>query len=369
MKFFVALVVVVLVAGFIFWDDFGSQEPEEGTMVEETAGIDSDDVAVEVVAPPADESGIGIQQQSYKTLMAEERWSDALAVIDSIPPEQAGPDEDAARHMCLIRSGMKQEADQVLDRLMQNTSDAGGAVHAVLQSLDEENISLVEKRRRLSRVMSGFGELNTQQVIRLTNEMRQINAGLPNSIQGLLPVEKYKVVPNDCLWNICKHFRKKLGFSIESGLLCRLNGIRNDLIYPGQTLVIPKEQVKISIHRKNWLLTVTAGDCLLSAYRVGLGMLDKTPSGQFVIKTRLEEPDWYSDIHGKIIPFGDPENVLGTRWLGFENQENARGFGIHGTIEPESIGKNMSSGCIRMLNEDVETLFEIIARGTPVEVM
>jgi len=367
MKFFVALIVVVLVAGFVFWDDFFSQDTGDvGTASEESA---AEEDALEVLAPPSQEQASGDQRHSYNALINEERWEEALAVLEIIPDEQMGPDEKAARHLCLLRKGMEGKADQVLDNLMNTSPGDGVAVHAVMQSLMDQDISLLEKRKRLSRVMEGFGQLNEKQVAQLSREMKTINAGLPNSIQGMIEVEKYKVVPNDCLWNICKHFRKKLGFSVESGLLCQLNGIRNDLIYPGQTLMIPKEQVRIRIFRNNWLLTVTAGDCLFSAYRVGLGMMDKTPPGAFVIKTRLENPDWYSDIHGKIIPYGDPENVLGTRWLGFENQENARGFGIHGTIEPDSIGKNLSSGCIRMLNEDVENLFKIIARGTPVEVL
>ena len=97
--------------------------------------------------------------------------------------------------------------------------------------------------------------------------------------------------------------------------------------------------------------------------------LGSTPLGQFLVETRLENPDWYSEKHGKLIPHGDPENVLGSRWLGFDKKENARGLGIHGTGQPESIGRNMSSGCIRLLNEDAEQLFEIVSRGTTVEVL
>jgi lipoprotein-anchoring transpeptidase ErfK/SrfK len=127
--------------------------------------------------------------------------------------------------------------------------------------------------------------------------------------------------------------------------------------------------MSIKIWRKNWLLAVFLGDKLLCAYQVGLGSKDSTPQGEFVIKTRLKNPDWYSDKHGKIIPFDDPENILGTRWMGFENQENARGLGIHGTKDPDSIGKNRSSGCIRLVNEDMEDLFDVIPRGTPVTVL
>ena len=46
------------------------------------------------------------------------------------------------------------------------------------------------------------------------------------------------------------------------------------------------------------------------------------------------------DDQGRAIPFGDPENILGTRWMGFENSPGARGYGIHGTARPETIGRD-----------------------------
>ena len=57
------------------------------------------------------------------------------------------------------------------------------------------------------------------------------------------------------------------------------------------------------------------------------------------------------------IPYGNPENILGTRWMGFKNSPGLTGFGIHGTTRPESIGREESSGCIRMGRSDVEELF------------
>ena len=89
----------------------------------------------------------------------------------------------------------------------------------------------------------------------------------------------------------------------------------------------------------------------------------------FVVDNKLINPVWYSP--DGIYPFGDPKNVLGTRWIGFEDKEGLYGYGIHGTTEPDSIGKEMSNGCIlnrnflikemsngciRLRNEEVEDL-------------
>ena len=73
---------------------------------------------------------------------------------------------------------------------------------------------------------------------------------------------------------------------------------------------------------------------------------------------------WYSPEG--VFPFGHPKNVLGTRWIGFEEKEGLYGYGIHGTAEPESIGKAESNGCIRLRNEDVEELFDFVETKTKV---
>jgi lipoprotein-anchoring transpeptidase ErfK/SrfK len=85
------------------------------------------------------------------------------------------------------------------------------------------------------------------------------------------------------------------------------------------------------------------------------------------VATKIKNPDWYRRP-GVKIPYGHPDNILGTRWLGFRNSPEYRGFGIHGTSDPASIGRAQSSGCVRMLNADIETLYEWAAPGTVVRI-
>jgi lipoprotein-anchoring transpeptidase ErfK/SrfK len=87
-----------------------------------------------------------------------------------------------------------------------------------------------------------------------------------------------------------------------------------------------------------------------------------SPHGSFKIVQRIPDPTWYS--HGRIVGPGKA-NPLGTRWLGL----SAKGYGIHGTNNPASIGRNASHGCIRMRNRDVEELFEMVAVGDAVELV
>src|SRR3954463_9078959 len=86
-----------------------------------------------------------------------------------------------------------------------------------------------------------------------------------------------------------------------------------------------------------------------------------SPSGSFVIANRVTNPTYYHP--GQVIEPG-ADNPLGNRWIGL----NQKGYGIHGTNAPSSIGKAASHGCIRMAKKDLEELFEIVRPGDTVEI-
>jgi lipoprotein-anchoring transpeptidase ErfK/SrfK len=97
-------------------------------------------------------------------------------------------------------------------------------------------------------------------------------------------------------------------------------------------------------------------------YPVATGR-DATPSpvGSFKIVNRVKNPTYYHQ--GRKVEAG-PLNPVGTRWIGL----NEKGYGIHGTNAPASIGKSASHGCIRMAKKDLEELFEIVRPGDVVEI-
>ena len=117
-------------------------------------------------------------------------------------------------------------------------------------------------------------------------------------------------------------------------------------------------------------IVVSIPDCKLALvengrvvkiYRVAVGaQVSPSPSGEFKITQRLVEPTYYAP--GVAIPPGK-DNPLGTRWLGL----NQKGYGIHGTNQPGSVGRRASHGCIRMRNPDMEELFELVRAGDVVE--
>ncbi|MDC3415452.1 L,D-transpeptidase [Aquibacillus salsiterrae] len=90
---------------------------------------------------------------------------------------------------------------------------------------------------------------------------------------------------------------------------------------------------------------------------------DLTPTGKHKIVVKAVDPYYRK----KNIPGGSPNNPLGSRWMGIDALDtDGRIYGIHGTNRPDSIGKSVSAGCIRMKNEEIEKLYSNIPIGTTV---
>jgi len=102
---------------------------------------------------------------------------------------------------------------------------------------------------------------------------------------------------------------------------------------------------------------------VVKVYPVAVGKeTTPSPTGTFTIVTRVTDPTYYHS--GKVFPSG-PGNPVGTRWMGLSQ----KGYGIHGTNEPGSIGKAASHGCIRMGRRDLEALFAQVRAGDVVEIV
>jgi lipoprotein-anchoring transpeptidase ErfK/SrfK len=109
-------------------------------------------------------------------------------------------------------------------------------------------------------------------------------------------------------------------------------------------------------------LALVEDDRVVRVYRVAVGApISPSPTGEFKVVSRLSNPTYYHP--GVVIPPGR-NNPLGTRWIGLDR----RGYGIHGTNEPRSIGKAASHGCIRMAKADLEQLFDEVQVGDVVEI-
>ena len=108
-------------------------------------------------------------------------------------------------------------------------------------------------------------------------------------------------------------------------------------------------------------LVVVEHNEIIAAFPVAVGApASPSPVGTFTVINRVANPTYYRP--GTVIAPG-PRNPIGTRWIGLSQ----KGYGIHGTDEPNSIGYAQSHGCIRLRNADVERLFEQVRAGDLVE--
>jgi len=151
------------------------------------------------------------------------------------------------------------------------------------------------------------------------------------------------------------------------GLVLWINSIPSADRLRTVPILVPEEPVRILVRKSAHELWVLLGEVPVRVIPVGLGMNGRTPEGAFEIEELLPRPDYWPP-GGKRVPFGHPDNPLGTRWMGFKDTPDAQGFGIHGTSDPRSIGKDLSQGCVRLVNADVEALFTWVVPGTRVEI-
>lgn len=120
----------------------------------------------------------------------------------------------------------------------------------------------------------------------------------------------------------------------------------------------------LHISKRDYVLTVYRDNAPLRQFPVGLGRNGATPGGAFYIANRITNPDWFD--RGRVVKAGDPENPLGSRWMGLGNESGPTSYGIHPTDEPDSIRGDRSRGCIRMRPADAEALFDLCPVGAPV---
>jgi lipoprotein-anchoring transpeptidase ErfK/SrfK len=122
----------------------------------------------------------------------------------------------------------------------------------------------------------------------------------------------------------------------------------------------PRRVVLVSIADRR--LAVMENGKVLAYFPVAVGAaVSPSPTGQFEIVNRVTNPAYY---HDGVVMEASENSPVGTRWIGV----NLKGYGIHGTNAPRSIGRAASHGCIRLKNRDVERLFAMLRVGDVVSI-
>ncbi len=175
----------------------------------------------------------------------------------------------------------------------------------------------------------------------------------------------YKVAAGDRLSTIAR------AHGVPYELLMQLNHMTDarKLRY-GQTLKVINGPFYAVVTKSKFTLDLYlgapggTGSTYVESFPVGLGENNSTPTGLWEIKNKAPSPAYYSPRGEGVIPPGDPKNPLGPFWLGLEgtdgNAVGAESYGIHGTIDPASIGKMASMGCIRLRNDDIGQVYKLL---------
>lgn len=212
--------------------------------------------------------------------------------------------------------------------------------------------------------------LAPQELAQAFAALRELNAKLvfsPTVAAGDPFMRTYTVASGDTLSKIAK----ANDVQTDWRFLQRINGMKNErALRVGQKLKIPTCAFHAEVSKSSYLMRVYAGEganrVLVAAYTVGLGELNSTPTGAFMVrpKSKLVNPEWNNPRTGEHFAPDNPKNPIGERWIGLmgveANNQGFKGYGIHGTIEPDSIGKQASMGCVRMSDADVETVYELL---------
>ena len=127
--------------------------------------------------------------------------------------------------------------------------------------------------------------------------------------------------------------------------------------------------VVLTVDRGGFRLSLFKGLKRVRVYPIAVGQAGlETPAGLYKIQNKAVNPAWHvpnspwaGSLAGTVIPGGAPNNPIKARWLGVYD-----GVGVHGTDARGSIGSTASHGCIRMLIEDVEKLYDEVPVGTPI---
>jgi len=222
------------------------------------------------------------------------------------------------------------------------------------KDLEAKN-NLLEAKDTYQKLLTEFS--NSSEAMNWQKKTEDLNIRLLFSNSETPGSTIYEIKPGDTLTKIAREFKT------TTDLIMKSNNIVDGKIMPGRKIKVWNTPFTILVDKSQNTLILKTNEEIIKTYIVSTGVNNSTPVGTFKISNKLPNPTWFKA--GAVVPAGSTENVLGTRWLGFD----LPGYGIHGTTDPQSLGKQVTQGCVRMSNSDVEELYTIVPVGTEVTVV
>ena len=177
----------------------------------------------------------------------------------------------------------------------------------------------------------------------------------------------------------CSYYRVQSGdllskigakYDVPWEFLLKINKIiRPESLRAGQTIKVVNGPFNAVISRSTFTMDLYLNDIYVKSYKVGLGSTKhQTPTGLWVVgNDKLVSPSWTDPDTHRTYDATDPDYPLGKRWVGLKGVSGdalgRTGFALHGTNEPESIGQRRSRGCIRLADEDILEVYDLLTPG------
>lgn len=257
----------------------------------------------------------------------------------------------------LDKEGKADEAIKEYERMITEypQSKRAGQAYVSLGGLYEKQGKLVEARDSYRKALEAYPDLDIVKSVK--GKIEELNIKILFSPLVDSSSKIYEVQSGDSLAKIAK----ASGTTVD--LLKKSNNLSSDMIRQGMRLKVTTAKFSVVVDKSQNILLLKENENVIKTYKVSTGSNNSTPTGAFKIENKLMDPVWYSA--GTAVPAGSPENILGTRWMGISKP----GYGIHGTTDPASLGRQVTAGCVRMLNADVEEIYVILPAGTEVTIM
>lgn len=255
-------------------------------------------------------------------------------------------------------------------RSAQTTGNAGPQLTRGMNMIREGR--LVQGRRELSQLLlADDGRLSALDAQTVRDTLASVNKQLVFSDQ-IVPgdplAESYIVRRGDYLSVIGPKYGTPYQF-IEL-----INNTPAERLQADKAIKLIKGPFHVRISKRDFRMDIYLNDAdgsplYIRSFTVGLGKDDATPMGAFIVASgsKVKDPSWRNPRTGEFFAKNNPKNPIGEYWLALKGTdvqtESLKGYGIHGTVDPSSIGREASMGCIRMRDKDIELVFNMLESG------
>ncbi|MHC4741673.1 MAG: L,D-transpeptidase family protein [Planctomycetota bacterium] len=265
------------------------------------------------------------------------------------------------------RPGAPQPSTWILpgphDPAVEHSPESDSAVAEVMSGLNGKPADIIEARDKLNSMLSG--SLSSRQSTSVKKTLAELSEKWLFD-KTVYPEDEicssYKVKPGDNLAGIGKKYK------VPYQIIMRINNIKDPrTLRAGKPIKVINGPFHVVVSHSTFTMDLYVQNTYVRSYKVGLGRPEhQTPTGRWRVKPggKLISPLWRDPDTGKNYHAEDPDYPLGSRWIaleGLEGEAKGRtGFAIHGTRKPEEIGRRSSRGCIRVRDDEVKMVYDLL---------